>query len=34
MSEAEFKQFIAKTIIENLMRDFPEETRKALQKVK
>jgi predicted transcriptional regulator len=33
MTEAEFKQFIAKTILENLMRDFPEETRKALHKV-
>ncbi len=33
MTEAEFKQFIAKTILENLMRDFPEETRKALHKL-
>lgn len=33
MTEAEFKQFIAKTILENLMRDFPEETRKALHKI-
>jgi predicted transcriptional regulator len=27
MNEAEFKQYIAKTIIESLMRDFSEETR-------
>lgn len=33
MTEAEFKQFIAKTILENLIRDFPEETRKALHKI-
>jgi len=30
MTEAEFKEFIAKTILGNLMRDFPEETRKAV----
>ena len=30
MDEAEFKEFIAKTILGNLMRDFPEETRKAV----
>jgi predicted transcriptional regulator len=30
MTEAQFKQHIAKTILESLMRDFPEETRKAV----
>jgi len=30
MDKAEFKEFIAKTILGNLMRDFPEETRKAV----
>jgi predicted transcriptional regulator len=30
MNEAEFKQYIARTILESLMRDFPEETRKAV----
>ena len=30
MNEARFKQYIARTILENLMRDFPEETRKAV----
>jgi len=30
MDEAEFKQYIARTILESLMRDFPEETRAAL----
>jgi len=33
MNEAEFKQHIAKTILESLMRDFPEETREALRSV-
>ncbi|MCK4703254.1 hypothetical protein KAT55_07845 [Candidatus Bathyarchaeota archaeon] len=33
-SEAGFKQYIAKIVLGNLLRDFPEETRKALQKVK
>lgn len=32
--EAEFKMYIAKVVLGNLLRDFPEETRKALQKVK
>lgn len=32
--EAGFKQYIAKIVLGNLLRDFPEETRKALQKVK
>lgn len=32
--EAGFKQYIAKVVLGNLLRDFPEETRKALQKVK
>jgi predicted transcriptional regulator len=31
MNEAEFKQYIARTILESLMRDFPEETRKAIE---
>jgi predicted transcriptional regulator len=30
MNEARFKQYIARTILENLMRDFQEETRKAV----
>jgi hypothetical protein len=30
MNEARFKQYIAKTILESLMRDFPEETRKEV----
>jgi hypothetical protein len=33
MNEAEFKQYIAKTIIESLMRDFSEETRQAIEKL-
>jgi predicted transcriptional regulator len=32
--EAEFKQFVAETVLKNLMRDFPDETMKALQGVK
>ncbi len=32
--EAEFKEYIANVVLGNLLRDFPEETRKALQKVK
>ena len=32
--EAGFKQYIAKVVLGNLLRDFPEETRTALQKVK
>ncbi len=32
MSEAEFKQFVAETILGNLMRDFPEETKEALSR--
>jgi hypothetical protein len=31
MSEAQFKQHIARTILESLLRDFPEETRVALE---
>jgi len=31
MNEVEFKQYIARTILESLMRDFPEETRAALE---
>jgi hypothetical protein len=30
MTEAQFKQHNARTILESLMRDFPEETRKAV----
>ena len=33
MNEAEFKQYIAKTIIESLMRDFSEETRQVIEKL-
>ncbi|OGD45566.1 hypothetical protein A3K69_08405 [Candidatus Bathyarchaeota archaeon RBG_16_57_9] len=33
-NEAEFKEYIAKVVVRNLLRDFPEETRKALQQVK
>jgi len=32
MDEAGFKRFIASTLLECLMRDFPEETKKALEK--
>ena len=32
--EAGFKEYIAKVVLGNLLRDFPEETRKAIQKVK
>jgi len=31
MDEAEFKQYIARTILESLMRSFPEETRHAVK---
>jgi predicted transcriptional regulator len=31
MDEQQYKQYLAKTIIESLMRDFPEETRAALE---
>jgi len=31
MTEAQFKQHNARTILESLMRDFPEETRKAIE---
>lgn len=30
LGEKEFKEYIAKTMIESLLRDFPEETRKVL----
>ena len=33
MSESEFKRFIASTILSCLMRDFPEETKKALTRL-
>ncbi len=32
--EAGFKEYIAKVVLGNLLRDFPEETRKAIQKIK
>ena len=32
--EAGFKEYIAKEVLGNLLRDFPEETRNAIQKVK
>jgi hypothetical protein len=31
MNESEFKEFIAKTMLGSLMRDFPEETRHAVK---
>jgi predicted transcriptional regulator len=31
MDEQQYKQYLAKTIIESLMRGFPEETRAALE---
>jgi hypothetical protein len=31
MNESEFKQYIARTILESLLRDFPEETRHAVK---
>jgi len=31
MNESEFKQYIARTILGSLMRDFPEETRAVLE---
>jgi hypothetical protein len=33
MNEAEFKQYIARTILESLLRDFPEETAEAVKKI-
>ena len=33
-NEAEFKEFVAEVVLKNLLRDFPEETRRALQAVK
>jgi len=33
MNEEQFKRFIVKTLLENLMRDFPEETRKAVSEI-
>lgn len=34
LNEAGFKEYIAKSVLGNLLRDFPEETRKALQIVR
>jgi predicted transcriptional regulator len=34
MNEAEFKQFIARTILESLLRNFPEETAEAVKKIR
>jgi len=33
-NEAGFEEYIARVVVRNLLRDFPEETRKALQQVK
>jgi predicted transcriptional regulator len=33
MKESEFKQHIARTILESLMRDFPEETAETVKKI-
>ena len=33
MNESEFKQFIAETILKNLMRNFPDETRQVIKKL-
>jgi len=33
MNEEQFKQFIVKTLLESLMRDFPEETRESIAKL-
>ena len=33
MNEAEFKQHIARTILESLLRDFPKETAEAVKKI-
>jgi hypothetical protein len=33
MDEVGFKQYIARTILESLMRGFPEETAEAIKKV-
>ena len=33
MNESEFKQHIARTILESLMRNFPEETRQLIKKL-
>jgi predicted transcriptional regulator len=33
MNESEFKEFIVKTILKNLTRDFPEETTEALKSI-
>jgi hypothetical protein len=33
MNGAEFKQYIARTILESLMRDFPEETAEDVKKI-
>jgi hypothetical protein len=34
MNEVEFKQYIARTILESLMRDFPEETAEVVNKIR
>ena len=33
-SEAGFKEYVAKVVLDNLLRDFPDETRKVLSDVK
>ena len=34
MNEAEYKQYIAKTLVEHLLKYFPEETKQALHSIK
>ena len=34
LNEAQFKQYVAETVIGNLMRDFPSETKEAIHRVK
>jgi len=33
MNEVKFKQYIAKTILKSLLRDFPDETAEAIKKI-
>jgi len=33
-NEAEVKEYVAKVVLKNLLRDFPDETRKVLSEVK
>ena len=34
LNEAEFKRYVAEVVLKNLMRDFPVETKEAIEKVK